>query len=63
MVDADAFQFELPCPHCDQTDLHLISLLVGKDKIACRHCGRTIDLSEQKLQDELRQLIKDSEQI
>ena len=58
MVDPKEFRFELHCPHCDQTDMQLIELLADKDQIACRNCGQMIDLTNEQLQYDLREVIE-----
>jgi hypothetical protein len=57
MVDP-MFRFELHCPHCDQTDMQLIELLADKEEIACRNCGQMIDLTNEQLQHDLREVIE-----
>lgn len=57
-VDPMGFRFELPCPHCGQTDLQLVGDLVGKDEIACRGCGEMVDLTNEKWQAGLQQFIE-----
>ena len=58
MVDPIEFRFELHCPHCDRTDLQMIELLADKDEIACRNCGQMIDLTNEQLQRDLREIIE-----
>lgn len=61
--DPGVFRIELPCPNCGKKDLQMIRELVGKDEIACRYCGATIDLTNEKWQSGLREMIEGIGQI
>lgn len=63
MVNPNVFRIELPCPNCGTTDRQMIGELVGKDEIACRACGGTIDLTNEKWQVGLSEFIEGLRQI
>jgi hypothetical protein len=62
-LDPHGFRIELPCPHCEQTDLQLIGDLIGKREIACRYCRATINLTNKKLQAGLNEMIEGLREI
>ena len=63
MVNPNAFRIELPCPNCGKIDLQMIGELVGKDMIACRVCAELIDLTNEKWQAGLREMIEGLREI
>ena len=63
MIDAKPFRIDLPCPHCLKTDLQAVGELIGKDEIACRYCGKTIDLTDEQWQAGLNKFIEGLRQI
>jgi len=62
-LDPHGFRIELACPHCGETDLQLIGDLVGKNEIACRFCRESINLTNEKWQSGLSDMIEGLREI
>ena len=44
----DMFRLEVPCPHCRETDLQIISKLIANNYVACGFCREMIDVSTEE---------------